>query len=365
MPGNHRLTFALSSCQSSAPMLSGNHSAEVSPSPGLSIDELNSQVLTLRTELRDGRLLQARQCHELNQKAARIGGLTHKYKELRQERQELKTKLDYERGNSTAIQKRLNVAVKNHAEAQDKCARTMVECERLRILNEQFSLLTGELGASKRELEADFEEKIIEIECAFRDRVEEAESAFMRELEETRKKLTNERIEEAKALKKELGSRHARIKKLEHDLIRQCEINAMFTVDYERDTHVRVTNRLSILASDTTGCGHSAGSLGSITSHSSASRRPLVQLETNNVTIRKRPRVTSWRSDKGEHSLSEANSSSSNKDAATNLPEHDEQGRTHKRAKLGYSSRTPTGREQSFPRSHSSSCSSLSPGGHR
>ncbi|ELU43298.1 hypothetical protein AG1IA_02665 [Rhizoctonia solani AG-1 IA] len=300
MPGNRKVTSARSLHQSISPTPNDNHSLKIFPSPELGIDELNSQICALRAELRDGRLLQARQRQELNQKTARVDNLTRRYKELRQERQGLKANLGYERDNASAIQKRLNVAVKNHAEAQDKCARTMVECERLRILNEQLSLLNGRFNASKTELEANFEEKIAEIECAFQNKAKETKSAFMRELEETRENLASERIEETKALKKELDSRDARIKKLEHDLIRQCEINAMFTVDYERDTHVRVTNRLSILASEAVGCAHSGVSLHSTASYSSSSRHPLTQLETNNVTVRKRPRVASWRSDKGQ-----------------------------------------------------------------
>ncbi|CAE6423169.1 unnamed protein product [Rhizoctonia solani] len=347
MPGNRRVTFDLPPRQS-PPAPGGNNSLVLLPSPQLSTDGLVNQISTLRAELRDGRILQARQCNQLNQEATRMAELTRKYKDVKQERQELKTKLGYERDAAAAIQKRFNVAVKNHAEAQDKCARTMVECERLRILNEQLSLLNKGLGVSKSEAKADFEEKIAEIEAAFQDKVEEVEAAFVRELEETQEKLTNERIEQMEALKKELDNRDAKIKRLERDLNRQCEINAMFTLDYDRDTNFtkHLSMPLTIPACGATVNEFTSGLLATTKPRPLSPRRPLIHIESNNVTTRKRARVSSWRIDK------EANQPSPKTSAITNSPGHDDQGRTHKRARSNHSSATAS-RGQSLPHSQS------------
>ncbi|CUA73682.1 hypothetical protein RSOLAG22IIIB_01204 [Rhizoctonia solani] len=339
MPGNRRVTFALSPRPSSPP-------APLLPSPEPSADELTSQISALRAELRDGRLTQARQRNQLNQEAAHIAELTRKYKEVKQERQELKAKLVHERDTAAAIQKRLYVAVKNHAEAQDKCARTMADCEGLRMLNEELSLMNKGLAVSKSEAGSVFEEKIAEMECVYRDKLEEAEVAFAHELEETREQLSNGQLQKVQALKKEIESRDAKIKKLEHDLNRQCEINAMFTLDYDRDTNFtkHLSVPLTIPVPETSASRLASGQSGSTKPRLSSPRRPLIHLESNNVTIRKRSRVPSWRGDKEDRPPSRADKVNVDQGAPALKSEHSDQDRPHKRARLGYSS-APAGKE--------------------
>lgn len=161
----------------------------VIPTPEPSNAELRSQITALRAELRDGRLLQAKQRSELNQESARVSALMRKYKDVKRERSEFRTKLNYERDEVLAVRKRLNVAVKNHAEAQDKCARTMVECERLRIINRELAFLNKGLGAPKHEVEANFHRKLKEAEEVFKSKLEEAEASFMYELEVNEQRL--------------------------------------------------------------------------------------------------------------------------------------------------------------------------------
>ncbi|KAJ1310828.1 hypothetical protein OPQ81_009347 [Rhizoctonia solani] len=196
----------------------------------------------------------------------------------------------------------------------------MVECERLRILNEHFSAMNEELGVLRSEDEADFEEKIAQMGCAFRDQLEDAEAAFMRELEETQEKLKNERLKETKSLKKELDSRDAKIKRLEHDLNRQCEINAMFTLNYDRDTNFtkHLSMPLTIPVSETAG---TSGLLKSTKFQLSSTRRPLIDLDTNNVTTRKRSRLPDRR---GDPTSSEADKSISNNAATVKSPRDDD-----------------------------------------
>jgi septal ring factor EnvC (AmiA/AmiB activator) len=180
----------------------------VMPSPDFSTAELTKQVATLRAELRDGRLLQAKQRSQLSHESARIVALTRKYKEAKHERQELKVKLNSERGTVAAVEKRLSVAVKNHAEAQDKCARTMVECEKLRMLNEELVLSNEGLGVSKNEVKAGFDNKIKEIQRTFKIKLEEAEAAFVDRLEQNEQKLLMERLEETEVSSANIFSAH-------------------------------------------------------------------------------------------------------------------------------------------------------------
>ncbi|CAE6441052.1 unnamed protein product [Rhizoctonia solani] len=349
MPGTRRVTFDLPSSQSSPP-------AAVLPSPEPSVDELTSQISALRAELRDGRLTQARQRSQLNQEGAHIAELTRKYKDVKQERQELKTKLVHEKDAAAAIQKRLNVAVKNHAEAQDKCARTMVECEGLRMLNEDVSLMNKGLVVSRSEAVSEFEEKIAEMECAYRGKLEETETAFTHELEETREELTNEWVKKVQVLNKEIDNRDAKIKKLEHDFNRQCEINAMFTLDYDRDTNF--TKHLSVPLSipvpeASSGSRLTSGQLESTKSRLLSPRRPLTHLESNNVTTRKRSRVPSWRSDKEDRLSAKADKFNPEHSVPTHISEYDSLDKSHKRTKLIYPSAS-AGKGQSHQRSKSS-----------
>ncbi|KAH7311192.1 hypothetical protein B0J17DRAFT_724692 [Rhizoctonia solani] len=337
MPGNRRVTFDLLPRPSSSPALVNNNSAPLLPTPVLSIDELARQISILRAELRDGRLLQAKQRTQLNQELSYIAELTRKYNDVKQERQELKTKLILERDAAAATQKRLNVAVKNHAEAQDKCTRTMAECEGLRMVNEELSLLNKGLTFSRGEAKAKFDERVAEMESAFRDKLGAAEAAFMHELEETREELTNDRVIKTKALKKELDGRDAKIKRLEHDLNRQCEINAMFTLNYDRDTNF--TKHLSMPPTiPVPGTSSSNLTSGSNKSQLMSPRRPLTHLENNNLTARKRSRAPSWREDKGIRSPSNLNKPSFNKGATNKSPGRDDQGRSHKRVRFSHPS---------------------------
>ncbi|KAB5588655.1 hypothetical protein CTheo_7904 [Ceratobasidium theobromae] len=267
----------------------------VIPSPELSPSELTDQVAALRAELRDGRILQAKQRSQIDLQSAHIAALTCNYREVKRERQELRTKLNHERGVVVAVEKRLGVAVKNHGEAQDKCARTMVECEKLRILNEQLALQNEELGVSRHEAATDFDLRIKEIQNTFKDKLEENEQ-----------RLVQERLGETQALRKDLDARDAKIKKLEHDLNRQCEINAMFTIDYDRETNFikRLSMPLSVPMTSVSGRSSLA-----VPSHSyqPGSRRPLTDIESNqDLTSRKRLRTTSEHDEKSGHALSKA-----------------------------------------------------------
>ncbi|CAE7191223.1 unnamed protein product, partial [Rhizoctonia solani] len=340
MSGNRKVMFDLSPKRSSLPALDDKDSAVVLPSPQPSTDDLTNQISALRTELRDGRLLQARQRSQLDREAAHIAELTWKYKDIKQERQELKTKLVQEQDSAAAIHKRLVVAVKNHAEAQDKCARTMAECEGLRMLNEELSLMNKGLVVSRNEVKVEFEEKIAEMECTYRDQFEEAQVAFTHELKETREELANEGVKKIQALKKELDGRDAKIKKLEHDLNRQCEINAMFTLDYDRDTNFtkHLSVPLTIPVPEASASRPSSGQSGSTRSRLPSPRRPLIHLESNNVTTRKRSRVPSGRGNKDDSPSSATDKSDPEQGAMSKSSWQDRQDRSHKRTRLGYPS---------------------------
>ncbi|KAF8599305.1 hypothetical protein BDV93DRAFT_592084 [Ceratobasidium sp. AG-I] len=181
------------------------------PTPESSQQDLATQISSLRDELRDKRISHAARYKQLKLQAAEIQKLKTGLEVAGRVHKELGLKLGQEQDKTKAVAKKFDVAVANHASAVDKLMRVMPELEELRLAKEQ-----GEHYRAHEEREHGKQLKNLELE----------------------------KDANIQALQKDLASRHSKIQRLEADLHRQREINAMFTVDYDRDT--TFTRRLSV-----------------------------------------------------------------------------------------------------------------------
>ncbi|KAG8744916.1 hypothetical protein FRC10_009286 [Ceratobasidium sp. 414] len=212
------------------------------PTPQRSTPELTAQLAALRAELRDGRLLQARQRSQINQDAVRIRDLEGDLYSAKQAREDLQLDLRGEQNATRAVERRLGVAVANHSRAIDQCARQSAETEVLRLekswveaelqrKNEQLKGAETLLKQAKEQLkDAEF---VGDIEAHLKRQLEQQ----FKGMEEQVVQLKLERDARIHALGEEILRRNHKIQQLEIDLKRQREINAMFTIDYDRDTN--------------------------------------------------------------------------------------------------------------------------------
>ncbi|KAG9114249.1 hypothetical protein FRC07_007672, partial [Ceratobasidium sp. 392] len=259
------------------------------PTPQRSTPELAAQLTAMRAELRDGRILQARQRGQINQDAAHIRDLEAKLHVAKLAREDLQLDLKCEQNATRAVERRLEVAVANHSKAIDQCARQSAETEILRLDKSQ---LETELRQKNERLE-DLEKLWKQAE----ERVKEAESMgdiearLKRQLKKQVKGMEEQLIQvnveqdaRIHAMEEEILHRNHKIQKLEIDLKRQREINAMFSIDYDRDTNfIKAFNVPVSVPSSSSPVEPSIPRY--------ASRTPLSDFETNQGSVaRKRAR---------------------------------------------------------------------------
>ncbi|KAG8718274.1 hypothetical protein FRC08_005616 [Ceratobasidium sp. 394] len=217
-------------------------SKSLMPTPQRTTSELTAHMATLRAELRDGRLLQARQRSQITQDASRIRELEVKLYNVKQARENLQLDLKCEQNATRAAERRLEVAAVNHSKAIDQCARQSAETEVLRL----------EKGQVEAELQQK-SERLKVVETLLKQAEEQSNDAefaggveahLKRQLkkrlkgaEERATQLKLEQDARINALEEEVLRRNHKIQKLEIDLKRQREINAMFTIEYDRETH--------------------------------------------------------------------------------------------------------------------------------
>ncbi|KAG8773257.1 hypothetical protein FRC12_002636 [Ceratobasidium sp. 428] len=212
------------------------------PTPQRTTPELVAQLAAMRTELRDGRLLQARQRSQISQDAARIRDLEARLHIAKHARDDLHLDLKSEQNATRAAERRLEVAVANHSKAIDQCARQSAETEILRLekvqLEAELQQRNDQLNhIAKRTKQA--EERVKDVEF-----VGDVEAHLKRQLRKQVKEMEGqlvqvkaERNASIHALEEEVLRQNHKIQELESDLKRQREINAMFTIDYDRDTN--------------------------------------------------------------------------------------------------------------------------------
>ncbi|KAG9104508.1 hypothetical protein FRC06_001889 [Ceratobasidium sp. 370] len=212
------------------------------PTPQRSTPELAAQMATLRTELRDGRLLQARQRSQITQDAARIRGLEAKLYSAKQAREDLQLDLKSEQKATRAVKRRLEVAVANHSKAIDQCARWSAESELSRLEKNRVDFELEQKCEQLKVTETllkQAEERLKDAEFV-RDVEAHLKRQLKKQLEGVDERVTQlkaERNGRIRALEEEILRRNHKIQKLEVDLKRQREINAMFTIEYDRDTN--------------------------------------------------------------------------------------------------------------------------------